>query len=74
MFYFKNNIKKLDKENPPKICSECRGPADFVYFNSESKEILAVICSECRDFFNSMIRDMGKSFCTDPECEQCGRK
>lgn len=64
--------EKLIKETPH-VCNNCRSKADRLYFNSETGQVLSVICDSCVKAFESAIKSMGRSFCTDSPCEECGR-
>ncbi len=56
------------------ICQVCKGKPDEVYFrklDSGEVDILAVICTSCKEAYEATIKSIGRAICSDPDCDQC---
>lgn len=57
------NLSELNKESA--VCSKCKGKPDEVYFKStdgKDGEILAIICTPCKQVIEATIRSIGRMF------------
>jgi hypothetical protein len=63
------DIKDMKVEDV--VCCECKGRPDFAYFNSDSGNVIAIICKPCRDAFEATIKGMANTFHGPAECGEC---
>ena len=66
-------MKLNDLKKDEAICQECKGKANEAYFkrlDGDEIEVLAIICTPCKEVFEAGIRSMARAFCYDPNCDQ----
>lgn len=51
------NIKNLKEELIR--CESCKGKPDYIYWNSDSGDVLSIICQNCRDCVEATIKNIG---------------